>query len=139
MKYKIFLILGLLLLDICSVSATGETYNEINIIPTSPEFYNKEVSVWCDGTTCYSSVWGSPNLWGVLNIGNGNIDPNVWGWENLYLTNPEMIGIGNTTMKVTNNGILSTISKWNIKSYPLYNTMSYQRLYMVRNHGVMSQ
>lgn len=99
----------------------------IRILPTTTTFDGVSSSVVCDGGQCCSSIWGCPNLWGTVTIGNASIDPNVWGWQDLYQTNPAAIGSGNTTMWIS-NGILYIDSKWTIKSRPLYNVMAYHEV-----------
>jgi len=63
----------------------------------------------------------------VVQIGNATMDPNVWGWEDLYQSNPSAIGTGSTTMTISNR-ILNVVSQWNINQHPKYNTMAYHEV-----------
>ncbi|MCE4599732.1 MAG: cellulase family glycosylhydrolase [Desulfurococcales archaeon] len=103
------------------------TFSKVDIIPTKPEYEGRSSTVTCDGMQCCSSVWGCPNLWGVVQIGNATMDPNVWGWQDRYQTNPGSIGCGSTTMKVV-DGRVAVDSVWQINSTPLYNVMAYHEV-----------
>lgn len=99
-------------------------FETVNVLPTSSQYEGTSVEVVCDGTQCASSVWGAPNLWGVVKIGNATMDPNVWGWEDVYKTAPQDIGTGSTKMEIR-NGVLKVTNLWNINMHPKYNTMAY--------------
>lgn len=103
------------------------TFDVVNILPTTHQYEGASSTVTCDGGQCCSSIWGCPNLWGVVGIGNASIDPNLWGWEHLYQTNPGQIGVGNTTMWIK-NGRLHVDSRWTINSIPQYNVMGYHEV-----------
>ncbi|WP_297514510.1 cellulase family glycosylhydrolase [Thermococcus sp.] len=106
---------------------TKSEFKIINILPTSSQYNGIFTSVTCDGTKCSSSVWGTPNLWGVVNIGNATIDPNVWGWQDLYKDSPEKIGNGTSRMWIENE-ILHVNNRWTIKTRPAYNVMAYNEV-----------
>lgn len=108
-------------------SLTNITFTRVDIIPTTQVYEGRSSTVFCDGVQCCSSVWGCPNLWGVVRIGNSTIDPNVWGWQDRYQTNPGAIGTGNATMRVE-NGRVVVDSVWTINSTPLYNVMAYHEV-----------
>ncbi|MEB3774294.1 MAG: cellulase family glycosylhydrolase [Desulfurococcales archaeon] len=103
------------------------TFDLVEIIPTSSSYEGVSTCVSCDGGQCCSSVWGCPNLWGVVNIGNATMDPNVWGWQDLYQSEPGSIGYGNTTMHIQ-DGIVHVDSVWLINTTPLYNVMAYHEV-----------
>jgi hypothetical protein len=103
------------------------TFNVINIIPTTSAYEGRVARVYCDGSQCCSNVWGCPNLWAVVQIGNATMDPNVWGWEHLYRNYASRIGTGSTTMSISSGRVVVN-SQWTIKEHPEYNTMAYHEV-----------
>jgi hypothetical protein len=105
------------------------TFSVINIIPTTSAYEGSVARVYCDGSQCCSNVWGCPNLWAVVQIGNATMDPNVWGWEHLYKnsTYASRIGTGSTTMSISSGRVVVN-SQWTIKEHPKYNTMAYHEV-----------
>ena len=102
-------------------------FDVVEIIPTTLQYEGVSSTVTCDGGQCCSSIWGCPNLWGVVRIGNASIDPNLWGWQHLYQTDPGQIGSGTTTMWIE-SGVLQVDSQWIINSMPQYNVMGYHEV-----------
>ncbi|ADM27471.1 glycoside hydrolase family 12 [Ignisphaera aggregans DSM 17230] len=103
------------------------SFSVVNIIPTTSQYEGTSATVYCDGSQCCSSVWGCPNMWAPVRIGNAIMDPNVWGFEDLYRTNPSQVGIGSTTMTIR-NGIVEVVSQWRINTAPRYGTPAYHEV-----------
>ena len=121
------LVLAAALLPVLAHASSGDGFHVVNILPTTPGYEGVSTCVSCDGSQCCSSVWGCPNLWGVVVIGNASMDPNVWGWQDRYTSSPGSIGNGSSVMKIA-GGRVVTRSVWLIKSRPLYNVMAYHEV-----------